>query len=169
MDNVKKTVMCEVHSAEEVQALVGCTITTVSEPDDGDSEGLCLDCKDKDGNLVSFLIMEDGSWHWHNSKDFVKKNFTTEQYGAISQLVEDPMVDCVNINNFSPMLEIVIKVFGDRAANRVLTKINSIFPMLEIGGPSEWTFEGKPRPMYSCYDPTYIPSIVVGVMPDKFI
>lgn len=164
----KKIVYQEVCSAQELQALDGATITAVYGHGADEDEGLCIDC-DKDGNLVSLLILEDGTWHFHDSKDYVKKNLTIEQYGKLTKLIDDPMVDSVHVNNAAPTSEIIIKVFGRKTADRVLTEITCIFPMLEIGGESEWDFEGRPQPMFSCYDPEYSPTIVVAVMPEDVI
>lgn len=64
-----KQVYCEVYSPKELQALDGCKIVQVYGIGADEDEGLCLDCQDKAGNLVSFLITEDGSWHPHEGKE----------------------------------------------------------------------------------------------------
>lgn len=120
----KKIVMSEVHSAQELQALTGCTITTVSDAGRGDDEGLCLDCKDNDGNLVSFLILEDGSWHFHNGK---KVSISADQFGELALLTSCPDIDSVHFNSANPFTEIVIRSIGPSAADRVLTILKGIF------------------------------------------
>jgi len=158
-----KIVLKEVSGAEEIKALEGCTITSVTAADDA-GEGLCFDCKDADGNLVSFLITEEGSWHFHNSG---KKSITTEQLGEIAMLTGCSDIDSVHFHNTDPLTEIVIKAIGPNAADRVLKMIKGFFPKLEIT-EDKWEFEGKPQPMYQCSDSSYDLMIVVAVIPNEF-
>lgn len=62
-----KQVYNEVHTAEDLKVLEGCKVTSVSAPDGG--EGLCIDCEDMEGNLVSFLVLRDGTWHLHEGEN----------------------------------------------------------------------------------------------------
>jgi len=160
-----RIVMHEIDSAQELQALDGCTITSVyGHGPDGD-EGLCLDCQDEGGNLVSFLITEEGTWHLHDAKDYIKKNITLEQYGGIAQLFEKPMVDSICIRNLGHMVEIVIKVIGEERLEPIFTAIKGMFPMLEAI-ENRWNFEGEFYPMYCCGDPDYNLDISIAVMPE---
>lgn len=61
-----KQIYAEIHSAEELKMLQGCKITSITGGDGG--EDFCLDCADEAGNLVSFLILEDGTWHLYLGK-----------------------------------------------------------------------------------------------------
>lgn len=162
---MEKIVMREVCSAEEIQGLSGCTITNVSGPEDDGVGGVCLDCKDEAGNLVSFLIMEDGSWHFYDARDHVKKNLTLEQYGGIAQLFDHPMVDSICIKKLGSIAEIVIKVIGEERVEPIFAAIKGMFPMLEAI-ESRWDFEGEFYPMYNCGDPGYNLDISIAVMPE---
>jgi len=90
----KKIMMSQVYSAEDLKALEGCTITSVTEPDEEDAKWVCIDCKDNDDNLVSFMILEDGSWHFHDSR---KKSITAEQYGELAMLAGCSDIDSVTL------------------------------------------------------------------------
>jgi len=162
---MKKIEMSEVYGAQDLKALNGCTINTVSGANGDESEGLYFDCKDEAGNLVSFLIMEDGSWHFHDSK---KKSITVEQFGELAMLTGCSDIDSVHFNSVDPLIEIVIKPIGTKAADRVLTILRGIFPKLEVRG-NEWDFEGELHPLYCCGDPGYNFIISVAVMPENVI
>lgn len=157
----KKIVMNEVYSIEEVQALVGCTITSVQSYVPDEDEGICIDCEDKDKNLVSFLIAEDGTWHFHNGK---KKKITVGQLGEIAMLTGSSDIDSVHFLRVSPLTEIVIKPIGINAADRVLTILRRIFLSLEVR-ENKWDFEGELHPMHQCNDQSYDFAITVAVMP----
>lgn len=158
-----KQIYCEVCSAEEVQDLVGCSITAVLDTSGSDGEGLCFDCKDVDGNLVSFLVSEEGTFHLYNGK---KKSITKSQLGELAMLTGCSDIDSVHFNRVDPMVETVIKAIGPNAANRVMTILKEIFPKLEVE-ETEWDLEGELHPMYQCSDPDYNLMIVVAVMPRK--
>jgi len=159
-----RIVMREVCCAEELQALNGCTITSVyGHGPDGD-EGLCLDCQDEGGNLVSFLITEEGSWHIYDSKEHAKKNLTFEQYGRIAYLFADAMVDSMYIRHLGPVADIVVKVVGQEAAARVLEDIKIMFPQLEVS-ESERTFEGENYPSYRCDIPNINLELALVIIP----
>lgn len=57
----------EISSAQELQALVGCKVTSVTEAN-GD-EGICINCEDESRKLVGFLITEEGSWHLYRGEE----------------------------------------------------------------------------------------------------
>lgn len=157
----KKIETYEVSGAQDIQALVGCMVTAVTDTGEGNEEGLVLDCKDENGNLVSLLILEDGSWHFHDGK---RENITAELLGELAMLASCSDIDSVHFNNVNPLLETIIKSIGANSANRVLTLLQEIFPRLEVR-ESEWDFKGKLHPMYCCTDPNYYLIITVAVMP----
>lgn len=157
--------MVEVFGAQAIQALIGCTVTAVSDAGEGNDEGIFLDCKDADSNRVCFSISEDGSWHFYNSK---KKDTTVEQMCALAMLSGCSDIDSISFNNVDPLVEIVIKPIGTNAADRVLTMLREIFPNLEVRN-DEWDFEGGLYPTYSCSDPGYNFIISVAVMPENAI
>lgn len=152
--------MREVHEAQELKALEGCIITSVTGPDEEGAEGVCIDCRDKDENLVSFMILENGSWHFHDGK---MNSITVEQFGELSMLSGCPDIDSVHFHNVDPLIEIVIKAKGSNAADRVLTMLKGIFPMLVVS-EDKWEFEGETQPMFQCSDPSYDVIIAVAVM-----
>ncbi len=154
-------VLGEVSGAEDIKALEGCTITSITAADDN-GEGLCMDCKDDDGNLVSFLITEEGSWHFYNGG---KKSITTEQLGEIAMLTGCSDIDSIHFNNSDPLVDIVIKAIGPNAADRVLTILKEIFPRLEVI-ETKLKSEGNILPMYQCSDLSYELRIYVAVIKD---
>lgn len=160
----KKIVMVEVSGAQDIQAMVGCTVTAVT--DEGkDNEGIILDCKDEAGNRVCFAISDDGSLHFYDSK---KEGITVEQYGELAMLAGCSDIDSVHFNRVDPLTEIVIKPIGPNAADRVLTILRVVFPSLEVR-ESDWEFESETCPMYYCGDPNYYFIITVAVMPENII
>ncbi|HWQ40560.1 MAG TPA: hypothetical protein VN456_00820 [Desulfosporosinus sp.] len=158
----KKIVMVEVCNHQELMALKGCTITDVLGVDKNeDAGGVLLECKDDNGNKVSFSILEDGSWHFYDSK---MEGITAEQYGELAMLAECSDIDSVHFNGMiGSLTEIVIKVKGHNSADRVLTILRGIFKNLEIR-ESDWKFEGETCPMYLCSDPNCYFIITVALM-----
>jgi len=158
----KKIEMHEVSSHKELQALKGCTITNVLGVDENeDAGGVLLDCKDEYGNLVSLAISEDGSWRFFDSK---RESITVEQFGEIAMLAGCSDIDSVLFNRVTPMIEIVIKPTGPKAADRVVAMLLFILPSMEVR-ESKWDFESELHPMYLCSDPNYNLIITVAVMP----
>lgn len=161
----KEIVMHEVCHYRELMALKGCAITDVLGVDeDEDAGGVLLECEDKNGNEVSLCISEDGSWAFY---DGGTKYLTTEQYGRIVKLIEDPMIDSVHFNNVNPLTEIVIKPIGANAADHVMTMLRRIFPNLEVV-KSKWEFDSEFPPMFLCSDSNYSLMITVAVLPEDF-
>lgn len=159
----KKIIMHEVSSAEDIQALVGCTVTAVTDEVEG-NEGIFLDCKDAAGNRVCFDISE-GALHFYDSK---RGGITVEQYGKLAILAGCTDIDSVHFNRVDPLTEIVIKPIGPNAADRVMIILKGIFPSLEVR-ESDWEFEGETCSMYCCSDPNYYFIITVAVMPRSVI
>ena len=157
--------MVEVCDSQELVALVGCTVTAVTGADGDKGEGLCIDCKDEDGNFVGFLITEEGAWHFCDSR---RKGITIEQYGKIAMLAGCSDIDTVHFNNADPLVEVVIKPIGNNAADRVVTLLKGIFPGLEVK-ERDWEFEGETQPMYGCSDPNYYLLINVAVLPESIL
>lgn len=158
----KKVKYSKVCSAQELQDLVGSTITSVQSYETVEDEGLYIDSEDEDGNLLSFLISGNGSWHFYNCR---KRNITVEQIGQLAMLTECSDIDSVHFNRDTPFIEIVIKPIGTNAADRVLTVLRGIFPKLEVS-KDKWEFKGEFQPMYQCDDPSYNFMITVAVMPN---
>lgn len=154
-----KIEMIEVSGAQDIQALVGCTVTVVT--DEVDGEGIFLDCKDEGGNRVCFAISEDGSRHFYDSK---REGITVEQYGELAMLAGCSDIDSVHFNRVDPLTEIVIKPTGTNSAVRVLEILRGIFKNLEVR-ESDWEFEGETGTMYLCSDPNYYFIITVAVVP----
>ena len=162
---MEKKIMYEVSSHKELQALKGCTITNVLGVDENeDAGGVLLECEDKNGNEVSLCISEDGSWSFY---DGGTKYLTNAQFGELAMLAGCSDVESVHFNNVDPLVEIAIKPIGTNAADRVLTILRGIFPMLKVVG-SKWEFDGELHPMYLCSDPSYNLMIAVAVLPEGF-
>ncbi len=158
-----KEIYREVCCAAELQRMVDCTITAVyGQGVDGD-EGLCIDCLDKEGNSVNFLLTEEGTMHLYDS---TKKSITAEQFGEIAMLAGCSDIDSINFNNAEPLIEIIIRVLGPNTADRVITILSGFFPRLQVS-KSEWDFEGKPSFMYLCSDPDYDIAVTVAVIPKE--
>lgn len=155
--------MREVYEVQELKSLEGCVITSVTGPYKEGDEGVCIDCRDKDENLVSFIVLGDGSWHLHNGK---KKSVTAEQIGEISLLAGCSDIDSVHFHNVDPIIEAVIKVNSLNSADRVLTMLKESFPTMGAI-EDKWEFEGKLQPMFQCNALDYDLMIVVAVMTKK--
>lgn len=160
-----KIEMLEISGAQDIQALIGCTITAVTDAGEGNDEGIFLDCKDEAGNRVCFVISEDGSWHFYNGK---KKSINAEQLGELAMLAGCSDVNSVHFNRVDPLTEIVIKPIGFNATDRVLTMLRRIFPSL-IVSESEWNFEGELHQIHHCDDPNYDFVITIATMPGNII
>lgn len=160
---MEKITMHEVSAAEEIKALEGCTITSVFGNEDNEKEEwIGLDCKDKDGNVVSLVVSEDGTLHFYDSRE---KCITSDQLGELAMLAGCSDIDSVNFNNLDPLIEIIIKPIGPNAADRVLTILKEMFSGgLEIN-ECKWNFERELHPMYQCSDPEGNLMISVAVMP----
>ena len=161
----KKIVMSEVYGAQDLKALEGCTITSVTGLDEEGAEGVCIDCRSNDGNLVIFMIQEDGTMNFYNGK---KKSITADQLGELAMLSGCSDIDSVHFNNLEPLVEIIIKPIGNNAADRVMTMLKGIFSGLGVRD-AEWNHEGKRYPMYCCSDQDYNFHITVAVMPKDII
>ena len=159
---VEKIEMHEVFSAKDLQSLVGCTITAIH-PAEGE-EGALIISNDEAGDEVSFLITEDGSWHFHDDK---VKYLTPEQFGELAMLSGSSDVDSVHFNTLAPMIEIAIKPIGVHAADRVMALLRGFIPTLEVM-ESKWEFDGELHPMFLCSDPSYDLMITVAVLPEDF-
>jgi len=159
----KEIVMHEVCNHQELMALKGCTITSVLGVDENvDAGGVLLECKDENGNEVSLCISENGQWHFYDAK---MMNITVEQFGELAMLADCSDIDSVHFNGMiGSLTEIIIKAIGPNSADRVLTILNDIFPMLEVK-ESEWNFEDVLYPMYCCSDPNCYIIVTVAVMP----
>lgn len=155
------TTMVQVCDAQELKALEGCTITSITGGDGYRGEGLFLHCKNETGNRVDFLISEDESWHLYDSK---MEGITAEQYGEIAMLADCQDIDFVHFHGMAPIIEIIIKPIGSSAADHVLATLRGIFPRLEVE-ETKWDFEGEQHPMYLCGDQNYYFTITVAVMP----
>lgn len=162
---MEKIEMHEVHGTKELEALKGCLITGISRANEDEEQGLCLDCKDESGNLVSLVILGDGSMHFCDTK---KENLTFTQLGELAMLTECSDIDSVQFNNADPLIEIVIKPIGVNSANRVIDLLRELFPKLQVC-ESKWNFEGEFHPMFSCCDPTYYLLINVAVLPKNIL
>ena len=152
-------VMHEVSGAEDVKALEGCTISAVCE-EDSDGEGIRLECISREGNCVYLSLLENGSWFFHNSQDFPKKKLSVEQYGKIAKLVDDLAVDSVDFNTVSDSVEIVIKVFCKDEVDRILADVKGVLPSLVVS-ECRWILDGRPYPMYRCFDEDYFLDITI--------
>lgn len=162
MKNIR---MSEAYSAEDLQALVGCTITDVtsSEPTEPDeNEMLSINCRDADGGLVSFLILGDGTWQFYDGKE---EKAIIEQFGKLAMLTTYPDMNSVQFNSAWPLAEIVIKPKGVRSADRVITLLKEIFPVIEVIEDT-WVFEGETLPIYHCDAESYDLTITVSVLPE---
>ena len=156
----KKIVMHEVSGAQDVWALMGCTVTAITGADGDKGDGLILDFKDENDNLVCLSISEDGM-HFYDSK---REDITVKQYGDLAMLAGCSDIDSVHFNNLDPLIEIAIKPIGPNAADRVMAILKEIFPTLEVN-EAEWNFEGELQPMYLCSDQNYYFHITVAVLP----
>lgn len=153
----KKIVMNEVYSAQDLQALNGCTISAVYDEGEND-EYLCLDCKDVDGNLFSFSITKEGVWNFYDSS---KKSMSVEQFGVLAELTRYSDIESVHFDSFDPFRRIVINTTSYNSADRVITVLKENFPMLVVH-KREWEFECELHSKYHCCDPMYNFTIVIN-------
>jgi len=161
----KKIEMVEVYGTQDLKALVGCMVNAVTDTDDGEgNEGISLDCSDENGNIVCLAISEDGSMHFYDEK---REGITAEQCRELVMLAGCLDIDTVHFNNADPLIEIVIKPIGTNAADRVMTILKGIFPMLEVE-ESQWDYLHTLQPMYCCSDPNFYLIITVSVLPMDF-
>lgn len=153
--------MREIYESSQLKNMEGCLITSVTGVNEEGDGGICIDCVDKDKNLISFISLSDGTLYFYDSK---KKTITAQQFGDIALLSGCCDVDSVHFLNAKSFTEIIIKVISPNAAERVLAILKDIFPMLVVN-LGDWEFEGDLQPMYLCNDRGYCIDITIAVMP----